>query len=291
MLHETIRELQARGHEITLVVERHSVSEYDGIKIQKYDSSKFATLLRNADLLLTHLSESLAVVREATRIKVPVAYIQHLNNDAIVHFLPRQVLLLANSQVMRERSRHKGPTYVLYPAIDPSRYETEPGESISLINLNENKGGSFFWELARTESHRSFCGVKGAYGSQIVHRNLPNVEVLEHGPNIRKAYARTRVLLLPSIDESWGRVSIEAAVSGIPTIALESPGVVEALGGTGLVLKRREITIWREAIATLDDPEVYACYSRAAKARAAELAPEPIIADFEKALETFVGSF
>lgn len=292
MLHETLKELTARGHEIRLVIERATVSEYDGLTIEQYKSSDLRDYFSNTDLLLTHHHSSTKLIREAAHARIPTAYIQHLSRDGLVSNLPRNVLLVTNSQVMYESSKYQGPKCVLYPVVDRSRYETDRGDAITLINLNTNKGGSFFWQLASSMTDRSFLGVKGAYGDQAVPPpGLSNARVEKHTPDIRSIYAQTRILLLPSQDESWGRVAIEAAVSGIPTIALATRGVIEALGGSGFVMPSRDIRLWREAIEKLDDPETYECYSRAAKSRAAELAPGPIIERFENDLVEFLSSY
>ena len=88
-------------------------------------------------------------------------------------------------------------------------------DRITLINLCENKGARLFWALAARMPKTQFLAVKGAYGTQIV-QDLPNVEVQEHVPGDQmrdKVYARTRVLLVPSSYESWGRVAVEAMAS------------------------------------------------------------------------------
>ena len=52
----------------------------------------------------------------------------------------------------------------------------------------------------------------------------------------QSVYARTRLLLMPSRSESFGRVGLEAAASGIPTIASPVEGVPEVLGDCALFL-------------------------------------------------------
>ncbi|WP_262928542.1 glycosyltransferase family 4 protein [Streptomyces sp. CBMA152] len=46
-------------------------------------------------------------------------------------------------------------------------------------------------------------------------------------------YSRSRVILMPSLYESWGRVAVEAFASGIPVIAHTTPGLVESMGEAG----------------------------------------------------------
>jgi glycosyltransferase involved in cell wall biosynthesis len=68
---------------------------------------------------------------------------------------------------------------------------------------------------------QGFLFVVGAYGRQVRPR-LANVQVIPPvaWDRMREAvYARTRVLLMPSEYESYGRCGVEAAHAGVPTIA------------------------------------------------------------------------
>ncbi len=105
---------------------------------------------------------------------------------------------------------------------------------------------------------------------------------LEHidGDRMRdEVYARTRILLVPSEYESWGRVGVEAFAAGIPVIAHPTPGLTESLGTAGIFANRRDIDAWEQAINGLLKPRAYTAASKKAKARAAELDPT---ADLER---------
>lgn len=286
MLHETLVELQRRGHQIRLIVRKAGARAFEGIQIEQYLRGELRKALLESDLLLTQLQEAAPIIKEAQSVGLPTAYIQHITRDGYVEKLPKNVLLVVNSQTMFARAQGHPHRTILYPAIDPSRYQVQsPGSRITLINLNTNKGGQFFWDLARFAPQYQFLGVSGAYGQQIVPHSKPsNVLHMSHTPTIRDAYAMTKILLLPSEDESWGRVAIEAAVSGIPTIARNTPGIAEALGPSGILLPRREPNLWIEAIETLQDEKNYECYSRAARDRAAQFIPERVVDPFEAAL-------
>ncbi|MEU6394827.1 glycosyltransferase family 4 protein [Streptomyces sp. NPDC046939] len=84
-------------------------------------------------------------------------------------------------------------------------------------------------------------------------------------------YARTRVVLMPSIYESWGRVAIEACASGIPVIAHPTPGLVEALGEAGIFAYRDDLNAWTDALNHLSRPRHWRAASRRAAARSAAL--------------------
>jgi len=130
-----------------------------------------------------------------------------------------------------------------------------------------------FYKLAERMPDVRFLGVVGAYGGQDI-RDLPNVEIQPHTPNIRDdVYARTRVLLMPSSYESWGRTGAEAMASGIPTIAHPTPGLRESLGDSGVFVERPDLDGWEHAIRQLLDGRRWRAASRRALARSAQLDP------------------
>ncbi len=79
----------------------------------------------------------------------------------------------------------------------------------------------------------------GNAGTQAYPASLfSNVDVAQHTSDVRQIYARTRLLLVPSlVRENWGRVASEAVLNGIPVLASQSGGLPEAVGTGGLCLK------------------------------------------------------
>ncbi|MBQ1164600.1 glycosyl transferase, partial [Streptomyces sp. A73] len=78
----------------------------------------------------------------------------------------------------------------------------------TLINCNPEKGGHVLRALAQRIPEQQFVAVRGAYGEQVDYDGLANVEVLAQVPGeemAERVYGRTRVLLMPSSYESWGR--------------------------------------------------------------------------------------
>lgn len=66
---------------------------------------------------------------------------------------------------------------------------------------------------------------------------LTHVVCLENQPDIRKVYAQTKVVLVPSLcSESWGRVATEAFMNGIPVISSNLGGLPEAVRSGGVTL-------------------------------------------------------
>ena len=291
MLHEILVELSRRGHSIDLFVRRETTSQYGGVYVRPYSRDGFLRSAETADVVFSQLGEGVPPLVQADALNKPTVYFQHINNDVGVARLPRRTLLVCNSQTMRGKVRREGPTTVLYPPINAEYYATTPGDAVTLINMNRNKGGHLFWQLAAAMPDRQFLGVRGSYGSQITRKPLPNVTVLPHTPDIRSVYARTRLLLLPSEDESWGRVLIEAGASGIPSIASDIPNVREALNGSGVLVRGRELRPWVQAIEAFDDAAHYAKFSQLAQQRAAQLSTPVLLDTFEKEIVEHVANF
>jgi len=67
---------------------------------------------------------------------------------------------------------------------------------------------------------------------------FPNVEVLGAQRDMRRVYAQTRALLLPSLwHESGARVIPEALLNGIPVLAADTGGSAELLGDGGFLFE------------------------------------------------------
>jgi glycosyltransferase involved in cell wall biosynthesis len=178
---------------------------------------------------------------------------------------------------------------VVRPPVFATDYATMPGDRVTLVNLNEAKGGEVFWRLAERMPHVEFLGVRGAYGQQIERPGgLPNVEVVDHMPGDRmrdEVYARTKVLLVPSATESWGRVAAEAMASGIPVVAAPTPGLSECLAEAGIFAERTDVDAWRSAVERLLEPAAWAEASERALARSKALDPAADLAAWCEAVE------
>jgi glycosyltransferase involved in cell wall biosynthesis len=151
------------------------------------------------------------------------------------------------------------------------------GDRITLINANENKGVHQFLELARRMPDRKFLGVRPYYGNMTTPLPLGgNIEWVPFSDDIRTILRRTRILLVPSYYESFGRVAVEAMVNGIPVLyskpAKSSPypggsieGMQSWIGDAAIACDRDRPEEWMSAITLLDDADTYASWSTKSK--------------------------
>jgi glycosyltransferase involved in cell wall biosynthesis len=124
----------------------------------------------------------------------------------------------------------------------------------------------------------------GGWGDQVVPDPIPtNVAIMGPVDDARDIYARTRILLMPSSYEPYGRVGLEAAASGIPTLASDVPGIREALGEAGTFLPVADVGAWVDAVRQLDDRQRYESASLEAAERSAA-SPEHDLERLETAL-------
>lgn len=232
--------------------------------------------LDGCDVVFTHLHRS----AEASRLcaQVPLVQIIHFDDATVEEWNAPKCDLTVHNTHWLGREMPREPSVTLHPPTFPEAYETTPGTDITIVNLTFIKGAPFFWELAARMPDTKFLAVKGGYGDQIL-QSLANVEIIDPVDDMRSAYARTRILLMPSISESYGRCGVEAAMSGIPTIATRMPGVVEALGDSGTYPAMRT-EAWEAAIRGMDWDE----RSARARAHARSLDPEGELLVLEQAL-------
>jgi glycosyltransferase involved in cell wall biosynthesis len=201
-------------------------------------------------------------------------------------------MLAEAERAFEGRSRRPDRMLVVRPPVWPEEYRTTRGDCITLVNCTTTKGVKILEELAERMPERKFLAVKGGYGEQ-KPPELDNVIVLDHMPGreMRDAvYARTRLLLMPSDYESWGRVGVEAMASGIPVLAHPTEGLTESLAGAGIFCDRGDIGAWQAAIERLDDRSAYRDASRRARARSKALDPTADVAAWCAAVEEVAGA-
>ena len=123
----------------------------------------------------------------------------------------------------------------------------------------------------------------------------PNVTLQGRGHDMRRVYAATKCLLVPSQwEEAWGRVATEAQFSGIPVIASDRGGLPEAVGPGGTILAHdAPAAAWATAVREYwQNPESHRAAAQAALdyARRPEIDPRRQVAELIAALQDFVAS-
>ena len=151
------------------------------------------------------------------------------------------------------------------------------GNCITLVNANQNKGVTQFIDLAKRMPERKFLGVIPYYGELRLPPSPDNIEWIPFDDDIRNILKRTRILVVPSYYESFGRIAVEAMYNGIPVLYSKphpkskypggsTEGMEEWITPAGISCDREKIDEWIDAIVSLDSEETYVARSEQVKA-------------------------
>jgi len=127
------------------------------------------------------------------------------------------------------------PISLMEPSGPPPSLGRFENEFITIVNPCAVKGISIFLALADTFPDLAFAAVP-TWGTNPADREQlrarPNVTVLAPFDDINALFARTRVLLVPSLwAEARSRIVVEAMLRGVPVIAADTGGIREAKMG------------------------------------------------------------
>lgn len=284
--HECLAELVRQGHTVE-VLTALAAQEYELDGVHVAGRAKPAHRVRHADVVISHLGDRGEAARAAAAADVPSVRMVHGDASDTTQALNAHPTALAVFNARHLADRWDGPSVVVHPPVNPDDYRTTPGGCITLVNLSPAKGGDLFALIAAAMPDRAFLGVRGGYGPQRT-RTANNVEVLPVTQDMRDVYSRTRIVVMPSEKESWGRVAVEAMCSGIPVVASPTPGLRECLGDAGIFVDRSDLTGWVNELRRLEDPSEWAAASAAALVRSSQFDHRADLARFVTAVEALV---
>lgn len=268
VLHLFLRALVAEGHEVRCIVTdcgNKPPLVYETVPLETVRNvtvgiAKLRTW--KPDVVISHHQNSALVTRYAKHWESKSVYLTH--NDMDVNRIPLKFepdLVIHNAEWVKESLNSRfdipGKQIVVHPPLDCERHSVpRTGDHVTLININEHKGGKIFSRLARQMPDIQFQAVLGGHGVQVRPPRLPNITLVKHNPDLSAVWSKTGLLLMPSIYESYGLVGIEAGCSGIPTLANDTPGLRESLGESGhFITKRENLAEWQHGIRTLLEPK------------------------------------
>lgn len=312
--HHVNKYLISKGHNCRVIL-HHDLGittpyNYEGVECFGSKVGAHVDTYRWASIVLTHLDKTQFSIIMAHEAKRPLAHFVHndISYNCIVNAFSK-VYAVYNSQWIADKIGYNIPGIVLHPPCNAVDYTIDnTGDYITLVSLNERKGGYKLYEIARAMPDKQFLGVIGSYDNpgslkmdqvSIINKliSLPNFTLVPNTPDILATYRRTRILLMPSDYESWGRTATEAMCSGIPVICTPTEGLKENCGAAAIYVGNPidgepgeaqvdtgSVEEWVKAIRSLDNPETYREKSLACRNRAKELDP---IKELE-ALEQFL---
>lgn len=286
-IHAMAKFLISRGHNVRVLL--HNADHYGITKNYTFEGVEVWPTSRQkevhfewANIIFTHLDFTKWSVEMARIYRKTCYFIAHNTSPAYNYLNDKQyanyIRIIYNSNAARGMLNYVRPGIVLHPPVDASKFDLNHNPSknnfITLISLNENKGGEIFYKIAEALPDKMFLGIKGSYGDQIV-KDMPNVVIANNTPDILPLYKQTRILLMPSEYESYGLTCTEAMYNGIPVICTPTFGLKENAGEAGIYIEDREdIDAWVKEITRLDKEKSYISQSKKVRERALELDPK-----------------
>jgi glycosyltransferase involved in cell wall biosynthesis len=241
-LHDILRYLVANGWEAHVIVSQPNPGQtetvIDGVHVHpQADRRTILHWIPQASVVISHLECTERTVVLARKYGVPVVQLIHNDMTPTHGYVAMGCdLALFNTDWVKNRFDFEGLSLTVHPPVDGSRYSILPNASqgcITLVNLWKPKGSEIFYQLAERFPNQKFLGVVGGYGEQDIRSGIDNVSFHSHTHDMSIVYSRTKIVLMPSKYESYGRVAVEAASLGIPSIVADTPGLREALGDSG----------------------------------------------------------
>ena len=300
--HTVNRLLVQKGHEVWVGAPGYPYRLYEGVHLfDSDDRILLHSLMRYTHVLGTHSYRDKCIKLANTYGIAFVdwfhggTYTKNARNETLIPNTNPRMWAAFNSSSLMEAHLNvvTDKTHILRPPVDWHEYEIQSKlhqrKYVTLSNLNENKGGDILIEIAKAAPEIEFLGVRGSYWKQIEDPTVENITYIDNTPKIKEVYAVTKILIMPSIAETWGRTAVEAMSSGIPVIAAPTPGLKECCEDAALFVERSNIDEWVRLIRRLaNDQAFYDEYMNRGRARAKQLEPTHDLEMFLEWYETKV---
>lgn len=304
--HHVNKYLISQGHHVRVMLHQtRGVTvpyTYEGVEVFGGNIAQRQDAYQWADVIMTHLDFTQFTIAMAYAVRRPLVHFVH--NDIAYNCIENSIrgnYVVYNSDWIARKIQYPWPSFTLHPPCDVDYYNVndnpKDNEYITLISMNERKGGYRLKEIAEAMPDRKFMGVVGSYDnsgprkleqSQIIDMMPPNVKIVPNSPDILSVYRQTRLLIMPSDYESWGRTATEAMCNGIPVICTPTDGLQENCGEAAMYVGRPIEQIepgaasvdigttddWVKAIKKMDNPATYRKYSLLCRRRASQLRPQ-----------------
>lgn len=321
--HHINKYLISKGHNVRVVLNQakmhnvHVPYNHEGVDVFGPMGSTDQYLWAN--VLVTHLDFTAQTIQIGDILNKPVVNVIHNSHPYdCIKDAHHNNFCIYNSKWISNKLNYNWPSMVFTPPVDHRYFDlgNDPRETeyITMINLDENKGGFILRRVAESLPNKKFLAVKGSYSEPHYFGQAtnfpPNVKVIPNTPNILEVYARTRILLMLSRYESWGMTATEAMCNGIPVICTPTEGLKENCADAGIYIPAREqperdnnnmivkddrdtydISYIVKQITKLDnDKKYYKVISDNCRKRSRELDPQNGLAEVEQFLYKAIAS-
>jgi glycosyltransferase involved in cell wall biosynthesis len=273
------------GHQVeaytTAVTSRHDL---EGVRVRRWRDFDAG---RRYDVIVYNSGLPAAVLAVLGRVRAARLMCQHSYNTADPGLKIAHKVWYPSRTAMRHDRGRGYVRFTVPPPINPDRYRVPgAGTKVGLCLSSPHKGGAIVAHVARALPRVNFLVVKDPRGHGVsLFRGLGNVELVNF-TDPRDFYAACRIQLFPSRSETYGRVAVEGAVSGIPVVASTHPAIREAMAGHGVFLGRADLDRWVSSVGRLmADPGEWRSASRDVARRGAAVRYREDQARFRREVE------
>jgi len=260
--------------------EKDDKIEFDGLTINETKQSLEQCLeyTHEADVVITQLDYAEETVKYCLSFNMRVIKIFHNSHYLYNDFIQNpNVCKIINSKYVLNDYLKRGLVpkniYFIKPYTDYkklSQYRNrKKGNYITFVNPQPIKGADIMVQLAKELPNEKFLIVKGGYYPEEQKpfldefEKLPNCHIIENTDDIiNNIYLKSKIVMMPSIYDTYGMVASEASVFGIPVIVNgNSEGLVENCGKVCLKGYGKDIDSYKKVIEALSIPENYHIWS------------------------------
>jgi glycosyltransferase involved in cell wall biosynthesis len=286
-LHRTMKALNGQKHVLTNTEEPYV---FEGVNVEKVDLENVLKIHSNPRPVTHQLRKMKADVvigqSELSLVAVNAAYDAGAISVVNVHAPPvfgggiQEAVRISDYAIYNTHESAKlwgePNAFVLHPPISPLPEKiNNTGDAYTVLSSLRNKGVEVVLYLAKFYPNRRFIIVRSpaepTHGLPDLEERaskLPNVELHPRVPpeEVYKYLEQTRILLVPSMYETYGMSAIEAAGYGIPSIHVDTPHVREGIGDAAILIPGMNVDA---ALRAIDKIEAnYDQYSKAAREKA-----------------------
>ena len=211
--------------------------------------------LMKPDCILSVQFASLALDKLVPKWKVPWMVFTYGSNQYVFRRDGYPSMVTYPNEAQRTSDPNQKNAVIVRDPVDHRLYEIDPNQKdptyITLIGDPPNiKNHALFIELAKRFPEEKFMLVtKHNYEKGELSDNIKLQGYVTGIDNLKEfVYSKIKVFLLPSIQEAFGRVSIEAIASDIPCIISNFPGLPDATFGMSNYIDPKDTDKWESEL-------------------------------------------
>lgn len=241
------------GYNVRVLCDKIAKSTFNGVELYAEDDNEtpIRHLYKWANVVYTHLGKQGKAINYAKNSKTPLFIYMHNNNGSAFARERKELGVIYNSYFTKRQIKKdfEGNKNALVRPLLNLPQGNSNGKYVTLINLNENKGGLLLRQIAEELPNVQFLGITGGYGKQFIEQP-DNVTIMEPVKNMADVYNKTALLLCPSKYESYGRTGAEAIGFNIPVLYSEkNTAYSEVVGFAGEgVEDRNNVNSWVKGV-------------------------------------------